>query len=103
MDSETPTVAILAAITSVTSSLALIFLIAFVITLILLVHTRCHKSDQGTPVEAPEANYSTISLPLPPVRKEGIVSEKNKAYGYLESQTAASFAMADNSAYGTAA
>ena len=100
-NSETQTAAearTLAAITSVTSLLALIFLVAFTVTLVLLLHIQRHKNcnNQGTPIQAPEANYSTVNLPLPPDR---IMSEKNQAYGYLESQ-AASFTMADNSAYG---
>ena len=99
-NSETQT----AVITSVTSSLALIFLVAFTVTLVLLLHIRCHKNckNQGTPIQAPEANYSTVNPPLPPVILDRIMSKKNKPYGYLESQ-AASFTMADNSAYGTAA
>ena len=94
----------LAAIASVTSLLALIFLVAFTVTLVLLLHIRCHKNckNQGTPIQAPGANYSTVNPPLPPVILDRIMSEKNKPYGYLKSQ-AASFTMADNSAYGTAA
>ena len=101
MNSETHA---LAAITSVTSLLALIFLAAFTMTLVLLLHIQCHKNcnNQGTPIQTPEANYSTVNPPLPPVILDRIMSEKNKPYGYLESQVA-SFTMADNSAYGTAA
>ena len=111
-NSETQTAAeahALAAIASVTSLLALIFLVAFTVTLVLLLHIRCHKTcnNQGTPIQcqAPEANYSTVNPPLPPlppVILDRIMSEKNQPYGYLESQ-ASSFTMADNSAYGTAA
>ena len=106
-NSETQTAAeahALAAITSVTSLLALIFLVAFTVTLVLLLHIRCHKNcnNQGTPIQAPGANYSTVNPPLPPVILDRIMSEKKQAYGYLETQVA-SFTMADNSAYGTAA
>ena len=62
----------LTAITSVTSSLALIFMIAFSVTLIILLvfirYHRNHNSQGTTTIQAPEATYSTIGPPLPPVR-----------------------------------
>ena len=84
VNSETSTVETLTAITSVIyiSSLALIFLVAFTVTLILLVHIRCHrncrKSQRIPIVQAPEATYSTVRPPLPPVRVERNMSYEER-------------------------
>ena len=72
---------ILTAITYVTSLLTLVFLVAFTATLIiLLVHIRCHRnhSNRGTLMQTPEANYSTVGPPLPPVRIERNMSYEER-------------------------
>lgn len=71
----------LTAITYVTSLLALIFLVAFTATLIiLLVHLQCHRnhSNHGTLMQTPEANYSTVGPPIPPVRIERNMSYEER-------------------------
>ena len=77
MGSTVPKAETVAAITSVTSLLALIFMAAFAMILILLVRKRCHRNrnNQGTPMPAPEANYSTVG---PPLRIERNMSYEEK-------------------------
>ena len=69
------------AITYVTSLLALVFMAAFTATLIiLLVHIQCRRnhSNHGTLMQTPEANYSTVGPPLPPIRIERNMSYEER-------------------------
>ena len=83
----------LAATAIIPSLLAITFIVAFTVTLILLIRKK--RNSQETLIEA-EANYSTIGPPMPPVRIERNMSYEQRAVHTEETDTN-SFMEANNS------
>ena len=73
---EIPIAESLAATAIIPSLLAITFIVAFTVTLILLIRKKCNS--QETLIEA-EANYSTIGPPMPTVRIERNMSYEQRA------------------------
>ena len=90
---EIPIAESLAATAIIPSLLAITFIVAFTVTLILLIRKK--RNSQETLIEA-EANYSTIGPPMPPVRIERNMSYEQRAV-HTEATDTNSFMEANNS------
>ena len=75
---EIPIAELLAATAIIPSLLAITFIVAFTVTLILLIR-KIRNSQTSETLTRAEANYSTIGPPMPPVRIERNMSYEERA------------------------